>query len=57
LIKEAARRAELVLKNNIESLHKLANELIKKETIDESDVEKILKDAKLPKEARLYTPA
>lgn len=57
LIKEAARRAEVVLKENMESLHALAKELLAKETIDETDVTAILKDTKLPKEARLYTPA
>lgn len=57
LIKEAARRAEVVLKNNMDGLHALAKELLVKETIDEADVTKILKDTKLPKEARLYTPA
>ena len=57
LIKEAARRAEVVLKENMEGLHALAKELLAKETIDETDVVTILKGTKLPKEARLYTPA
>ena len=57
LIKEAARRAEVVLKENMDGLHALAKELLVKETIDETDVTTILKDTKLPKEARLYTPA
>ncbi len=57
LIKEAARRAEIVLKSNLESLHALAKELLLKETVDETEVTEVLKDAKLPKEARLYTPA
>ncbi|MDB5183625.1 MAG: ftsH [Candidatus Saccharibacteria bacterium] len=57
LIKEAARRAEAVIKTNMASLHKLAKELLDKETVDEVDVLKILKDTTLPKEARLYTPA
>ena len=57
LIKEAARRAEVVLKENMDGLHALAKELLVKETIDENDVTTILKDTKLPKEARLYTPA
>lgn len=57
LIKEAARRAEVVLKENMPSLHKLAKELLEQETIDEPEIGKILKDAVLPKEARLYTPA
>jgi cell division protease FtsH len=56
-IKEAGRRAELILSSNMESLHKMAKELLEKETIDEADVVKILKDAVLPKEARLYTPS
>lgn len=54
LIKEAARRAEAVLKSNMESLHALAKELLVKETLDDKDVEKVLKDTKLPKEAKLY---
>lgn len=57
LIKEAARRAEIVIKSNMDGLHKLAKELLEKETIDDDDVSSILKDTKLPKEARLYTPA
>jgi len=54
LIKEAAKRAEVVLKTNLDSLHKLAKELLEKETIDDLEVSKILKDAVLPKEASLH---
>ncbi len=54
LMKEASHRAEVVLKANIPLLKKLADELIKKETIDEPEVNKILKDATLPKAAELY---
>ena len=57
LIKEAAKRAELVLSSNMDSLHKLAKELLEKETLEEEDVDKILKGAQLPKEARLYAAA
>ncbi len=56
LIKEASRRAEVVLKQNMDSLHKLAKELLVKETLDDDEVDKILKGATIPKEARLYTP-
>ena len=57
LIKEASRRAELVITHN-RDLHKaLADALLEKETIDEVEVGKILKKAMLPKEAQLYTPA
>lgn len=55
LIKEAARRAEAVLTHNTDGLHKLAKELLEKETLEDNEVIKILKDATLPKEARLYT--
>lgn len=55
LIKEAARRAEAVLTHNTDGLHKLAKELLEKETLEDNEVTKILKDATLPKEARLYT--
>jgi len=54
LIKEASRRAEVILTSNRESLDKLAKELVKQETIEEAGVNEILKDATLPKEAALY---
>ncbi len=54
LIKESGRRAEAVLKENLELLHELSKQLLKEETIEEDDVAKILKDAKLPVEARLH---
>lgn len=54
LIKEASQRAEVILKANRKSLDALAEELVKKETIEEKEVVEILKDAKLPKEAALY---
>lgn len=54
LIKEASKRAEAILVANRKSLDKLAQELVKQETIEEKEVAAILKDAKLPKEAALY---
>lgn len=54
LIKEAAQRAEVVLKANLPSLKKLAEALLVEETLEEESVVKFLKDAKLPKEAMLY---
>ncbi len=54
LIKEAAKRAELVIRDNMASLKKLADALLVEETIEEDGVNKILKDTKLPKEAMLY---
>lgn len=54
LIKEAAARAEAVIKTNMEYLEALAAELLKQETIEESVVEKVLKDTVLPKEAMLH---
>ena len=54
LIKEAASRAERVLKENRSFLDKLAEALLKEETLEETAVEAILKDAKLPKDAMLH---
>ena len=54
LMKEASYRAEVVLKANLPLLKKLSDDLIEKETIDETEVNQILKDAKLPKAAELY---
>lgn len=54
LIKEAVKRAEIILKANKKPLEALANALLEKETIDEEEVKEILKNAKLPKEAKLH---
>jgi len=54
LVKEAATRAEVVLTANMSSLKKLADALLVEETLEEDGVVKLLKDAKLPKEAKLY---
>ncbi len=54
LIKEAARRAEVVIRANMAGLEKLAGALLKEETIEEEVVEQLLHDTKLPKEAMLH---
>lgn len=54
LSEEAAVRAEQVLKANKKVLDKLAEELLKHETLEEKELEPILKDAKLPELARLH---
>lgn len=54
LIKEASNRAEAVVKSNRALLDKLTQALIKEETLEEEQVEEILKGAVLPKEAKLY---
>lgn len=54
LIKESGRRAEAVLKQNAALLDELAKQLLVEETLEEEAVERILKDAKLPAEARLH---
>ncbi len=51
---EAAARAEAVLKANKKVLDALAEELLKHETLEEKELEPILKDAKLPETAKLY---
>lgn len=54
LIKEAAHRAEIVIKANMPSLERLAKALIKEETLEEDSVNDVLKDTTLPTEARLH---
>ena len=51
---EAAKRAEEVLKANKMVLDKLAEELLKHETLEEAELEPLLKDAKLPASAKLH---
>lgn len=50
LIDEATDRARKVLVANRKHLESLKDNLIKKETLDEDEINKILKDAKAPKE-------
>jgi cell division protease FtsH len=55
LITEAKHRAMLVLKENRSFLDKLAEALLKEETLEESEVDEILKGTKLPKEVKLHS--
>lgn len=54
LIKEAAKRAEVILLQNKKPLEELKAALLAKETIDEKEINTLLKGMVLPKEARLY---
>ena len=54
LADEAAKRAEEVLKANKKVLDKLAEELLAHETLEEKELEPILKEAKLPTVAKLH---
>lgn len=54
LVQEASRRAEAVITSNRASLDKLVGALLEEETLEEERVVAILKDAVLPKEAKLY---
>lgn len=54
LMAEAAERARVVIRANRSGLDTLAKELLKEETIDDSVVAKLLKEAKLPASAKLY---
>jgi cell division protease FtsH len=53
LLHEATRRAKAVIEHNRKILDKLSSELLKKETLEEAEVAKILKDATLPSTAAL----
>lgn len=54
LIKEASRRAEVVINANRKSLDKLAKALLEEETIEEEGISELLADTHLPKEATLH---
>ncbi|MDB5167134.1 MAG: ATP-dependent metalloprotease FtsH [Candidatus Saccharibacteria bacterium] len=54
LVEEARIRAREVLIQNKKSLDILAKALLKEETLEEDRVVELLKDATLPKEAKLY---
>lgn len=54
LLDESVKRAEVILKSNRKALEDLKNALLEKETVDDEEVAEILKNAKLPKEAKLY---
>ena len=54
-VNEAKERAELVLKANKNFLDDLAKALLEQETLEEAEVDEILKDAVLPKEAKLHS--
>lgn len=54
LIKEAADRAEIVIRQNRPSLDSLAKALLEEETLEEDKVNEILKGAFLPKEVQLH---
>lgn len=51
---EAAKRAEAVLKANLPVLNRLAEALLKQETLEKEELESLLKDAKLPAAAKLH---
>ncbi len=51
LIKEAATRAETVIRANMECIEKLKDALLEKETIEEDEVLLIFKNARMPQDA------
>ncbi|MBQ8992275.1 ATP-dependent zinc metalloprotease FtsH [Candidatus Saccharibacteria bacterium] len=51
---EAAKRAEAVLKANLPALDRLASALLENETLEEKDLETLLKGTTLPKAAALH---
>ena len=53
LIKEAAIRAEVVIKANLDSLEKLKDVLLEKETVEATEIKQIFANTKLPDGARL----
>lgn len=54
LVKEASRRAEVVLKANRDVLEKLKDALLEKETLEEDEATSVMADATLPEGAMLH---
>lgn len=54
MTEEAAKRAEVVIRANRKVLDTLAEELLKQETLEEKELEVVLKGSKMPSEAKLY---
>jgi cell division protease FtsH len=54
LITEAANRARMVIKANLDKLEALKDKLLEKETVEAEEVLEILKGSKMPKSASLY---
>lgn len=54
LITEAAERARIVISDNLDSLKKLKDALLEKETVEAEEVAELLKGSHLPKAAALY---
>jgi cell division protease FtsH len=54
LITEASKRAKIVIKANVSKLKDLKDALLEKETVEASEVIKILEGSHMPKEAALY---
>ncbi|HSX29755.1 MAG TPA: ATP-dependent zinc metalloprotease FtsH [Candidatus Saccharimonadales bacterium] len=54
LITEAANRARLVIKANLDKLRALKDRLIEKETVDADEVKKVFAGSTMPKSAALY---
>jgi cell division protease FtsH len=54
LITEAANRARMVIKANLDKLEALKNRLLEKETVDAAEVLEVLKGARMPAAAALY---
>lgn len=54
LIKEAADRARVIIKDNMDKLEALKDRLLEKETVEAEEVIETLQGAKMPKAASLY---
>jgi cell division protease FtsH len=54
LIKEAADRARMVVKANLDNLEKLKDKLLEKETVEAEEVKHLLEGSHMPKSAALY---
>ena len=55
IISDAEHRAETILRENIDVLHKLSEELLEREILDSEEIDKVMKGEKLPPVKRIET--
>jgi cell division protease FtsH len=48
IVSESMKRADKILKNNVETLHRLSNALLEREILDSEEIDKIIRKENLP---------
>jgi cell division protease FtsH len=48
IVTNAMKRSEKILRNNLDTLHRLSNALLEREILDSEEIDKIMRDEELP---------